>query len=90
MVCERMADYGELTDSSTNRKSYVRIKSRSGEPMDLSEAALDSRVTGSLKFSVSTKFHRIINKCTTICFNGITVLLLVMIIIFFMQPTPKN
>uniref|UniRef100_A0A8D3D181 DUF3456 domain-containing protein n=1 Tax=Scophthalmus maximus TaxID=52904 RepID=A0A8D3D181_SCOMX len=53
-VCERMEDYGEHTDSSTNRKSYVRIKSRSGEPMDLSEATLDSRVTSSLKFACET------------------------------------
>ncbi|XP_068449466.1 protein canopy homolog 2 isoform X2 [Clinocottus analis] len=53
-VCENMVDYGEKTDASTNRKSYVRIKSRNGEPMDLSEAALDSRVTGSLKFACET------------------------------------
>ncbi|KAM7401935.1 hypothetical protein PAMP_017212 [Pampus punctatissimus] len=53
-VCERMEDYGEHTDLSTNRKSYVRIKSRSGEAMDLSEATLDSRVTASLKFSCET------------------------------------
>ncbi|CAJ1051728.1 protein canopy homolog 2 [Xyrichtys novacula] len=53
-VCERMADYGEHTDSSTNRKSYIRIKSRSGEAMDLSEATLDSRVTSSLKFACET------------------------------------
>lgn len=49
-----MEDYGEKTDSSTNRKSYIRVKSRSGEAMDLSEAALDTRVTASLKFAVST------------------------------------
>uniref|UniRef100_A0AAQ5XU15 DUF3456 domain-containing protein n=1 Tax=Amphiprion ocellaris TaxID=80972 RepID=A0AAQ5XU15_AMPOC len=53
-VCERMEDYGERIDSSTNRKSYIRIKSRSGEAMDLSEASLDSRVTGSLKFACET------------------------------------
>ncbi|XP_040014900.1 protein canopy homolog 2 [Xiphias gladius] len=53
-VCERMEDYGEHTDSSTNRKSYVRVKSRSGEAMDLSEATLDSRVTSSLKFACET------------------------------------
>lgn len=55
-VCERMEDYGEHTDPSTNRKSYIRIKSRSGEAMDLSEATLDSRVTASLKFAVSSIF----------------------------------
>lgn len=48
-----MADYGERTDPSTDRKSYIRVKSRTGEAMDLSEAALDSRVTSSLKFAVS-------------------------------------
>ncbi|XP_051272155.1 protein canopy homolog 2 isoform X2 [Dicentrarchus labrax] len=53
-VCERMEDYGEHTDSSTSRKSYIRIKSRSGEAMDLSEATLDSRVTASLKFACET------------------------------------
>lgn len=51
-----MEDYGELTDASTDRKSYIRIKSRSGEAMDLSEATLDSRVTASLKFAVSAYF----------------------------------
>lgn len=55
-VCERMEDYGEVTDASTDRKSYIRIKSRSGEAMDLSEATLDSRVTASLKFAVSAYF----------------------------------
>ncbi|XP_034022752.1 protein canopy homolog 2 [Thalassophryne amazonica] len=53
-ICERMEDYGESTDSSTNRKSYIRITSRTGEPMDLSEATLDSRVTASLKFACET------------------------------------
>ncbi|XP_041639628.1 protein canopy homolog 2 [Cheilinus undulatus] len=53
-VCERMEDYGERMDSSTNRKSYIRIKSRTGEAMDLSEATLDSRVTSSLKFACET------------------------------------
>lgn len=48
-----MEDYGEKTDSSTNRKSYIRVKSRNGEAMDLSEATLDTRVTASLKFAVS-------------------------------------
>lgn len=56
-VCERMEDYGEKTDPSTNRKSYIRVKSRNGEAMDLSEAALDSRVTASLKFAVSTFYY---------------------------------
>ncbi|MEQ2269502.1 Protein canopy 2 [Xenotaenia resolanae] len=53
-VCERMEDYGERTDPSTNRKSYIRVMSRIGEAMDLSEATLDSRVTSSLKFACET------------------------------------
>uniref|UniRef100_A0A3Q2P374 Canopy FGF signaling regulator 2 n=1 Tax=Fundulus heteroclitus TaxID=8078 RepID=A0A3Q2P374_FUNHE len=53
-VCDRMEDYGERTDPSTNRKSYIRIKSRNGEAMDVSEATLDSRVTSSLKFACET------------------------------------
>nr|XP_020448609.1 protein canopy homolog 2 [Monopterus albus] len=53
-VCERMEDYGEQTDPSTNRKFYIRIKSRTSGAMDLSDAALDSRVTASLKFACET------------------------------------
>ncbi|KAK2862283.1 hypothetical protein Q5P01_001816 [Channa striata] len=53
-VCERMEDYGEKTDASTNRKSHIRIKSRNGGAMDLSEATLDSRVTANLKFACET------------------------------------
>ena len=52
-VCERMKDYGERVDPSSSRKTYVRVASRNGEPMDLSEAKLDSTVTSSLKFAVS-------------------------------------
>jgi len=65
-VCERMEDYGEHSDSSTNRKSYLRIKSRTGGAMDLSEAKLDSRVTGSLKFAVSKTFNRIFKAGTCV------------------------
>ncbi|CAL8338409.1 unnamed protein product [Lota lota] len=50
-VCERMKDYGERVDPSSSRKTYVRVASRNGEPMDLSEAKLDSTVTSSLKFA---------------------------------------
>lgn len=57
-VCERMEEYGEVTDPSTDRKSYIRIKPRSGDDMDLSEATLDSRVTASLKFAVSGRFQQ--------------------------------
>ncbi|XP_071766967.2 protein canopy homolog 2 [Centroberyx gerrardi] len=53
-VCERMQDYGERADPSTHRKSYVRVTSRGGEAMDLTEAKLDSRVTSSLKYACET------------------------------------
>lgn len=52
-VCARMEDYGEVVDDS-ERKTYVRVKSRTGEGLDLSEAKLDSRVTSSLKFACET------------------------------------
>lgn len=52
-VCERMEDYGEVVDDS-ERKTYIRVKSRTGESLDLSEAKLDSRVTSSLKFACET------------------------------------
>ncbi|XP_029007495.1 protein canopy homolog 2 [Betta splendens] len=53
-VCERMEDYAERRESSTTRKSYIRIKPRDGGAMDLSEAMLDSRVTAGLKFACET------------------------------------
>ncbi|XP_072308672.1 protein canopy homolog 2 [Eucyclogobius newberryi] len=56
-VCERMQDYGEVVDSS-ERKTYVRIKSRTGESLDLSEAKLDSRVASGLKFACETIVER--------------------------------
>lgn len=79
-VCERMEDYGEHKDASTNRKSYIRVKSRTGEAMDLSEATLDSRVTSSLKFAVSTESKTLYRKGITliiVCFNGLVLLCLV-------------
>ncbi|KAG7477350.1 hypothetical protein MATL_G00068640 [Megalops atlanticus] len=53
-VCEKMKDYGERTDPSSNRKIYVRVTSRDGKVMDLSETTLDSRVTSSLKYACET------------------------------------
>lgn len=55
-VCERMKDYGERLDPTTNRETYERVASRNGKPMDLSEAKLDSRVTSSLKYAVGSFF----------------------------------
>ncbi|KAG9353508.1 hypothetical protein JZ751_018163 [Albula glossodonta] len=53
-VCEKMKDYGERTDPSSNRKTYARVTSRDGKAMDLSDTTLDSRVTSSLKFACET------------------------------------
>ncbi|XP_078542269.1 protein canopy homolog 2 [Lissotriton helveticus] len=50
-VCEKMSDYGEKVDSSTQRKTYVRVLSRDGTKMDLSGTKLDKDVTSSLKFA---------------------------------------
>ncbi|XP_069086651.1 protein canopy homolog 2 [Pleurodeles waltl] len=50
-VCEKMADYGEKIDSSTQRKTYVRVLSRDGTKMDLSGTKLDKDVTTNLKFA---------------------------------------
>ena len=55
-VCERMKDYGERVDPTTSRKTYERVTSRDGKAMDLSEAKLDSRVSSSLKYAVSSRF----------------------------------
>ncbi|XP_064160896.1 protein canopy homolog 2 isoform X1 [Anguilla rostrata] len=53
-VCEKMKDYGERADPATNRKTYVRVTSRDGKAMDLSETTLDSRVSSSLKYACET------------------------------------
>ncbi|XP_023687921.1 protein canopy homolog 2 [Paramormyrops kingsleyae] len=53
-VCDKMKDYGERIDTSTNRKTYTRANSRDGKTMDLSETSFDSRVTSSLKYACET------------------------------------
>ncbi|XP_065098013.1 protein canopy homolog 2 isoform X2 [Paramisgurnus dabryanus] len=50
-VCEKMKDYGERVDPTSNRKAYVRHTSRDGTAMDLSDLTFDSRVSSSLKFA---------------------------------------
>lgn len=52
-ICEKMKEYGERVDPSSSRTTYTRISSRDGKAMDLSNGALDSRVTAQLKFAVS-------------------------------------
>ncbi|KAK1799787.1 hypothetical protein P4O66_006322, partial [Electrophorus voltai] len=53
-VCEKMKDYGERVDSTTNRKIYMRHTSHDGTAMDLSDVTLDSRVSANLKFACET------------------------------------
>uniref|UniRef100_A0A8C9UBU7 Saposin B-type domain-containing protein n=1 Tax=Serinus canaria TaxID=9135 RepID=A0A8C9UBU7_SERCA len=50
-VCEKMKEYGEKLDPSTQRKSYVRVISHDGTKMDLSGVKFDGDVTSSLKFA---------------------------------------
>ncbi|XP_063300810.1 protein canopy homolog 2 [Pelobates fuscus] len=50
-VCEKMRDYGEKTDSNTQRKTYVRVLSRDGKTMDASNTNLDSEMISNLKFT---------------------------------------
>ncbi|TRY97733.1 hypothetical protein DNTS_008253, partial [Danionella cerebrum] len=53
-VCENMKEYGERVDPETDRKTYVRHTSREGANLDVSDVALDSRVSSSLKFACET------------------------------------
>ncbi|XP_063071138.1 protein canopy homolog 2 isoform X1 [Engraulis encrasicolus] len=53
-ICEKMKEYGERVDPSSSRTTYTRISSRDGKAMDLSNGALDSRVTAQLKFACET------------------------------------
>nr|XP_028565834.1 protein canopy homolog 2 isoform X1 [Podarcis muralis]XP_028565843.1 protein canopy homolog 2 isoform X1 [Podarcis muralis] len=50
-ICDKMKDYGEKEDPSTHRKSYVRVMSRDGTKMDLSQTKFDTDMTSSLKFA---------------------------------------
>ncbi|XP_029450563.1 protein canopy homolog 2 isoform X2 [Rhinatrema bivittatum] len=49
-VCENMREYGEKVDSSTHRKSYVRVLSRDGTKMDLSDTKIHGDMISDLKF----------------------------------------
>lgn len=51
-VCDKMKDYGETMDPTTNRKIYVRFMAREGTSPDISNVSYDSRVTANLKFAV--------------------------------------
>ncbi|KAM9444422.1 protein canopy homolog 2 [Clarias gariepinus] len=53
-VCDKMKDYGETMDPTTNRKIYVRFMAREGTSPDISNVSYDSRVTANLKFACET------------------------------------
>lgn len=57
-MCDRMKEYGEQIDPSTHRKNYVRVVSRNGESsdLDLQGIRIDSDISGTLKFAVSSWF----------------------------------
>lgn len=50
-VCEKMRDYGEKTDSDTQRRTYVRVLSRDGKRLDASSTNIDSEMISNLKFT---------------------------------------
>uniref|UniRef100_A0A803KH03 Canopy FGF-signaling regulator 2 n=2 Tax=Xenopus tropicalis TaxID=8364 RepID=A0A803KH03_XENTR len=50
-ICEKMTEYGEKIDPSTDRKIYVRVVSRDGKKMDASGTNIDIEVTSNLKFT---------------------------------------
>ncbi|XP_043939651.1 protein canopy homolog 2 isoform X1 [Protopterus annectens] len=51
-ICEKMKEYGEKIDSHTHRKTYVRVLTRDGTKMDLSETKFNEDVTAELKFAI--------------------------------------
>lgn len=51
-ICEKMKEYGEKADPTTQRKSYVRVISHDGTKLDLSGVKIDGDVASSLKFAV--------------------------------------
>lgn len=53
-VCEKMNQYAESTDQSTNLKSYMRTSSRNGEAITLSNVKIDGEVHKSLRFACET------------------------------------
>ncbi|XP_065901749.1 protein canopy homolog 2-like [Dysidea avara] len=48
-VCNSASDYAVSTDSSTGRKDYIRLNARDGESISISNAAIGSDTTESLK-----------------------------------------
>ena len=52
-VCDLMQNYGETSDPKTGRKGYMRINSRAGETITISNVNFSSGGTAQLKSAVS-------------------------------------
>ncbi|XP_077993767.1 protein canopy homolog 1-like [Glandiceps talaboti] len=52
-VCEKMSDYAESRDPTTNTKSYIRFNNREGEKeaKELSNVAISAEVSSKLKYA---------------------------------------
>ena len=52
-VCELMQNYGETSDPKTGKKGYMRINSRAGETITISNVNFSSGGTQQLRAAVS-------------------------------------
>lgn len=55
-VCEQMQNYGETSDPQTGKKGYMRINSRAGETITISNVNFSSGGTQQLKAAVSCTY----------------------------------
>lgn len=55
-VCEQMQNYGETSDPGTGKKGYMRINSRAGETITISNVNFSSGGTQQLRAAVSKVF----------------------------------
>lgn len=54
-VCEQMQNYGETSDPQSGKKGYMRINSRAGETITISNVNFSSGGTQQLRAAVSRK-----------------------------------
>lgn len=54
-VCEQMQNYGETSDPKTGKKGYMRINSRAGETITISNVNFSSGGTQQLRAAVSSE-----------------------------------
>lgn len=52
-VCDLMQNYGQTSDPKTGKKGYMRINSRAGESITISNVNFSSGGTAELKSAVS-------------------------------------